>query len=420
MKSLNNIRFVLSILLVSLIGYGLAIAISEHRLLSQISSDLRPSVEASLTAYLFGEKDGQGKDRFAIEGLIKKVNEILHKERPPSKPWLPVQVNAIRLFSVSEIQSRNNPAVERFGHTREIAFEVLRGEKPRTVVVHVRFSPNIIWIFAWLLLVALTFLVIAKLTPSQLSGFQKEVYQLLNSKNISDRDAIVIARSLDPERVFTDLQMALLEHLLEQLGEPGFSMEEIVEALKYTDDDLLKGKRGKWLYLGLEVGLGPRQSIDLAAKDDAVEYDTKTGELKIRGLPIEMSKAPLLYYLWYLEKRLQGEGWVTNPRSGKHRELALGKELEDCFERYGGDRRSLKRLQDAKGEMLGVTADILRDMRSKIKKAITTVITDIELASPYLVENSRPSVKNPGGKDFRVALSPRYIHIHTGLHDNLS
>ncbi len=66
--------------------------------------------------------------------------------------------------------------------------------------------------------------------------------------------------------------------------------------------------------------------------------------------------------------------------------------------------------------MLGITADILRDMRSKIKKAITTVITDIELASPYLVEDSMPSVKNPGGKDLRVALSPRSIHIRSGLH----
>lgn len=403
-------QLICSIAFISLIGYGLALAIVESRFLGQVSAELRPMLEASLKDEIFGNSKTQAEDQYAIEGLLRKFNKILNDEIQPTADWLPVGITHVNLVSIGHIRARERSDSGFLTHNRAISFEIIRGKKAITVSVQAQFMPNIAWYFGWLALVILVKLVIDRRMQTPMHGFQEELYQLLKDRDYEDSNAVEIARQVDGRLVFTELQMGFIGNLLSRLGEEGFDLEQILAAVQRSNDELLQGESRKWLHFGLELGFGPEKALILAESENVVEYNPKKGDLYIRGLPIEMSKAPLLYYLWYLEKRLQGDGWVTNPRS-KSMDMSMGIELEDCFERYGGDSRSLKRLYNTKSEMQGVSSDILRDMRSKIKKAITDVITEEGLAQVFLVNESRHSEKNVGGNDFRVGLSADQIHI---------
>ena len=121
----------------------------------------------------------------------------------------------------------------------------------------------------------------------------------------------------------------------------------------------------------------------------------------IHGLPIPIGNAPLAYYAFYLKNRKYGDGWITNPRTVN---IEYQEELVELLEIFGGDSRSLSKIENENG----ITAKMLTDMRSKITTSVSNLITDAKLNSIYLFE-SRDSKKNTGAKDFRVSIEPDKI-----------
>jgi len=387
--------------IIIVLGYILAAISVENRVLVQVSSQLEPLVERSLSSYLFGVKGRSSRDDQAIEGLIKQVNMIL-EDLSPDSLWSPVYVGRISLESIGDLEAMAREETDaNLNHVRGFTFNLERDGKPREISVAVSFSPNGRWIAFWAIFVVILMLGLARIFPVPLRGFQEDVYLGMKNHGVADMDAITVSRAAKPETRFSDLQWNVFKNVIKRSKQDTVQLTRALEILQRTEDPVLSGQNRRWLDYGLSTGLDLEQAIQLAAEEDSIKYDVEQEQLLLRGLPVKMQKGPLLYYLWYLKYRQEGDGWISNPRA-KKKDEAYGRELENLADQlFGGkiDDRTLEGLSN------GVSAKTLNDMRSKIKKTILAALPDAPVEEVYLVDDSRPSTVNAGGNDFRVRLA---------------
>ena len=402
MASRYKFQWVIGII-VFVLGYFFVAMSVEKRVLLGLSTQMKPLIERSLTSYLFGVKGRSSRDDQAIEGLIRQVNMILN-DLDHRSSWSPVHVGRISLVSIGELQATERPeANESWSHVRSFSFNIQRDGKPRKIFVEVPFSPNWEWLIYWSIFIAIVMYGLARIFPVPLRGFQETVYIALKSCGILAEDALIVSRTAKTETRFSVLQWDVFNQIIKSDNQETDHLIKSLEVVQQAEDQALSGKNRLWLNYGISNGLDLKLALKLAASDDSVVYDREHKGLLLRGVPVAMQKGPLLYYLWYLTYREKGDGWVSNPRASNKND-SYGCELEELADQlFGGkiDERTLDGLTN------GVSARTLNDMRSKIKKAILAELPEELVEGVYLVDDSRPSTANPGGKDFRVSLETR-------------
>lgn len=151
-----------------------------------------------------------------------------------------------------------------------------------------------------------------------------------------------------------------------------------------------------WLQLGLtHYGLDDLQkALALATREDLVEIDLDTWEVRVRGLPVALGKTPLFYYAWYCRERLAGEGWVANPASNRPNKEE-GLRLAEFMWQHGGHSKAISDLEQS-----GLKAKTLDQNRSKIKDDMAAALGE-QLAARYLFD----AEKHPDGLRTRYRIS---------------
>lgn len=144
-------------------------------------------------------------------------------------------------------------------------------------------------------------------------------------------------------------------------------------------------------------------ALAMALQTDQMCIDLTSRSLRIHGLDIPLAKTPLLYYTWYAQKRLSGDGWILNPQSNRP-DGEESKALAELMWQYGGHAKAINDL-----EQVGLKARTLDQNRSKLKEELTAALGE-ELALPYLFETEKDPLS--GRMRYRLKLSADQIKIH--------
>eukprot|EP00003_Mantamonas_plastica_P019831 TRINITY_DN3218_c0_g1_i1.p1 TRINITY_DN3218_c0_g1~~TRINITY_DN3218_c0_g1_i1.p1 ORF type:complete len:357 (-),score=28.03 TRINITY_DN3218_c0_g1_i1:339-1409(-) len=120
----------------------------------------------------------------------------------------------------------------------------------------------------------------------------------------------------------------------------------------------------------------------VALAEDSLAFDLTGGRVSIRGLPLALTRTPLLYFAWYAEERIAGDGWVTNPPSNKP-DKQVGETLAGFMEQHQGHSRAITELLDK-----GLRAKTLDQNRNRIKDELISLLGE-DLAQPYLFDSER-------------------------------
>jgi len=382
---------VISFLLTALVGcYGISDFYS-NTLSERANESLRVALEKTLVDEVFIDSNSTDVENEKIESVLNKYNQKLN-DYISQGDWEPVFLENWSITSIDGISSNSilpDPMSLHFtSFTISDEFEVIRANKGRKVAIQSRFRLNENWFEVFFLIVAFVFFIVYLIFPKPLFGFQETLFHKLLTLGLNDRLALKKVRSINPRIHFSVDQWRVFEKIFDSkcnFSDFITSVSKLPSEIDYN-----------WLLFALSQGLSMDEAINVGLKFDQIVIDPNASDkLVIHGVPIPIGNAPLAYYAFYLEHRLKGDGWVTNPRKAE-KDYSL--ELEDLLELFGGDKRSYDKLMKENG----VTTKMLTDMRNKISTSISEKIPE-ELSTPYLFE-SRESVKNRGSKDFRVAL----------------
>ncbi|WP_299595371.1 hypothetical protein [uncultured Microbulbifer sp.] len=165
----------------------------------------------------------------------------------------------------------------------------------------------------------------------------------------------------------------------------------------------LDGEQLQWFEQALPLCHGDTDSaLACAEMNDQLVFDCQRLEIRARGIPIKLPKTPFFYYLWYAQRRQQGEGWVLNPPVNRpDREGAVS--LIALMAENGGHARSINDLREN-----GLRAKTLDQNRNKIRDELVSALGE-NLAAPYLFESER-DLKS-GRYRYRLALGAAFVNI---------
>lgn len=387
-------------IVIVLISYWLICHFYSISLSQSFVERLRVSVEKSLAEEIFNSSNNnQQADYSAIQSVLDDYNKMLSNLITTNK-WAPVFLSRVTImsvdgvFTVSEPKLDEVPALNRFNINH--AFELQRAGKIRPVRIQTQFVTNKLWLLGWTLIIGLLFSIVYRYFPKPLFGFQNTMYNKLLDHAEPPHLALANARKVDSETNFSVNQWLFFNKLYKKDTDESISdlITKVIQLPSNLDYD--------WFDLAINLKKSLTESISIGLASDQVEIDLSgSDKLLIHGLSIPIGNAPLAYYAFYLKNRKYGDGWITNPRTVN---TAYQEELVELLELFGGDSRSLNKIENENG----ITAKMLTDMRSKITTSVSTLITDAKLNSVYLFE-SRDSGKNAGAKDFRVSIEPEKI-----------
>jgi len=162
----------------------------------------------------------------------------------------------------------------------------------------------------------------------------------------------------------------------------------------------LSDNQFKWLVQQLGAGTDLDLALVCAQAEDTVDIDLSKACLKIHGVEVVIAKTPFFYYVWYLLKRQEGDGWVTNPPANRP-DIKQGKQLAELMSRYGGHARALDELENT-----GLKAKTVDQNRSKVKELLIDVLGE-ELAQRYLFQSEKDALS--GRMRYRIALPAHSI-----------
>jgi hypothetical protein len=412
---LQRIRWALGLsLFVSVATYLVIIAIYKEDLSRGFEDAIRAPMEASLKESLFDVGAGEDNSHKAIltiiDGFNQKLLDSLHETH-----WAPAFTKSISVESIDGLKRTGQDERPEYSYLEEsVGLSILRGGKNRSISISINFQPNLLWFVGWLLLNTCVTLSFVWFMPLPMAGGQQALYNHLVAKNDPHKVAARIAGSINSETDFSPEDWEVFDFLDESNVEHELIVDFILRVKEAGSFSLAWFRLAHAIYTS--TGAFPEDSLnksfEVATAPDSIVVDPGSDEkLLIHGLPVKISSGPLGYYIFYLERKLDGDGWVTNPRTDTVNP-DYGKQIEDIFERYGADRRSFANID----KKHGVNADMLRDMRSKISDAIkgrTTTGHDVFLPilEPYLFE-SRPSENNPGAQDVRIILDADKIILN--------
>jgi hypothetical protein len=360
---------------------------------------LRVSVEKSLVEEIFNSENNQQGNYSAIQSVVDGYNKIL-SDLITTNQWAPVFLSSVAIISVDGIKPTSELKLDASSNLSRFniidSFEVQRAGKIRTVSIQTQFTLNQFWFFGWTLLIGLLFSIVYRYFPKPLFGFQHTLYKKLLDHAELPPVAIAKARAVDSENHFSVNQWQFFDKLYRK--DTDVSIVNLIAEVIQLPSNL----DYEWFDLAINLEKSLAESILIGLASDRIEINLSSSDkLLIHGLSIPIGNAPLAYYAFYLKNRKYGDGWITNPRTVN---TEYQEELVELLEVFGGDSRSLNKIENENG----ITAKMLTDMRSKITTSVSSLITDAKLNSVYLFE-SRDSKKNAGAKDFRVTIDPDKI-----------
>ncbi len=184
----------------------------------------------------------------------------------------------------------------------------------------------------------------------------------------------------------------------DQLMTAGDKLSTAIEELRWFDglkqQGLIKGLTAQqelqlasfkeqqqcWFSIALKQGLNIEQALKAAEADDALCFDLANQQVIVHGLPIRLSKTPLLYYFWYAKRKLEAEPAYLNPPQGKP-DHKNGQQLAKLMQQYGGHQKAIRDLDE------GLKGKTLDQNRNKIKTELQRVLEG--LACDYLFDSER-------------------------------
>ncbi|WP_421418312.1 hypothetical protein ACN9JF_08515 [Pseudoalteromonas lipolytica] len=135
-----------------------------------------------------------------------------------------------------------------------------------------------------------------------------------------------------------------------------------------------------WLSIALKQGLTMSNALQAAEADDELCFDLVNQQVIIHGVPIRISKTPLLYYFWYAKRKFEGEPAYLNPPQAKPDQKS-GQVLAKLMLQYSGHQKAIRDLDG------GLKSKTLDQNRNKIKTELQRVLDD--LACDYLFDCER-------------------------------
>jgi hypothetical protein len=386
-------------IVIALVGYIVICHFYSINLSHYFNERLRVSVEKSFVEEIFNDENSQHGNNSSIQSILDGYNKILSELITPNI-WAPAFLSNVAIISVDEIKPLSEPKLEANSTLSQFSnidsFELQRAGKIRKVRIQTQFIINKFWFFGWSLFIGLLFSIVYRYFPKPLFGFQNTIYNKLLNHAEPSNIAFANAKEVDSKTHFSENQWRLFDKLYKK------NTNESISNLISKVSQLPSNLDYEWFELAINLEKSVGEAILIGSASNQVEIDLSSSDkLLIHGLPIPIGNAPLAYYAFYLKKRKYDDGWITNPRTVN---IDYQEELVELLEIFGGDSRSLSKIENENG----ITAKMLTDMRSKITSSVSNLITDTKLNSVYLFE-SRDSKKNNGAKDFRVSIEPDKI-----------
>ncbi|MEZ5504137.1 MAG: hypothetical protein R3E50_16315 [Halioglobus sp.] len=358
---------------------------SQKMLDNAIREHLRAHLLLTLDESQFGNASSRENDQKALQRIGGAINAAL--QNLVVTHWFAAQKEcAVRLLRIDDVAIDNGP----FGHT--VSLKLPRNQMQREIVVGVSCAPGWWLALGSACLLGLLFLAINFYLPSPLSRAQRHWFNYLLECGYSESEASsAVSGSGASGRDLLPIQTDCLERLHDtQLRNFSWALKVASDArVAALDENALD-----WFLLGLGADAASMSSaLELAASEDLVVIDLKAMKLHIHGLRVPMSRTPLFYYAWYAMRRVDGDGWITNPASNRP-DAVLGQQLVQLMSRFEGHAKAINDLQRA-----GLKARTLDQNRSKIKDDIVAALGE-SLAQAYLFEAS----KHPDGLHMRYRL----------------
>lgn len=233
--------------------------------------------------------------------------------------------------------------------------------------------------------------------PAPMSRHQRAWYGRLKSDGYRHREARQLSAPLNHVSVE---QLALLEQLTEHLDRPFTELRDL--ALDERAASMDETQRA-WFIRSLQLfEFDVERAWSTALTPNALVFDLPAGEVRLRGVAVSLPPTPLLYYFWYAQKRLAGDGWFANPPSNRP-DLTEGRKLAALMADHRGHTKAINDLRQN-----GLRSKTLDQNRNRIKDELVSVLGET-LAEPYLFVSER-SMAHVQSR-YRLSLSPQYIDV---------
>lgn len=186
------------------------------------------------------------------------------------------------------------------------------------------------------------------------------------------------------------------EHLSQQAQRP---VDQTLVLLARDEVRQLDDTQRRWLTVALQQGLTDEAALAVARHPATLVFDLAASQVNIHGLPIRLSRTPLLYYYWYAQRCQLGLPPYVNPASQRpdHKE---GEALAALMRQHAGHGKAISDLLAQ-----GLKSKTLDQNRNKIRDELQQVLGD--LAQPYLFDSTRdPATARYG---YALCVAPEQI-----------
>lgn len=168
------------------------------------------------------------------------------------------------------------------------------------------------------------------------------------------------------------------EALSRSAGRP---LDETLSLLEQEAVRQLDPAQRRWLALALQQGLDTSAAQAVARHAPTLSFDLPGSQVLIHGLPVRLSRTPLLYYYWYASRHKAGAPAYINPPSQKP-DRREGEALAELMRQHQGHGKAIGDLQ-----LQGLKSKTLDQNRNKIRDELRQVLG--ELAEPFLFQSQR-------------------------------
>lgn len=344
---------------------------SARRLAAQLEAPLTEHLREAFDESFFSSDENRVNDNRALARVGEQVNRAL--QNVVRERWYaPRDECAVQLQQIDGVQLAAEPAASLLPLT------LPRNGVDRKVMVGVSCTANLPILFGASALLGALFLAICLRLPAPLSATHRRLLNDLLGQDYSPDEAFEIVST------YSEVDLQLNESqasLVEGLHQPASrNMAQVLQLVTDAGVASLTPDQARWFALGYRLCAADKDAaLAFARHPDGVEIDLPGRELRVRGRAVPTSATPLFYYAWYALRRVQGDGWVTNPPSNRP-DRGAGAELAQFMARYDGHAKAVRDLEQS-----GLKARTLDQNRSKIKDELVAVLGE-ELAAGYLFE----------------------------------